>query len=285
MKIETLKDRVQKAEERISKKQNTIVKKEALIAKKTAMMEKVSGEERRWLEFDVENLRDDISRLEKEVNEAKESFEKYNAQLTAEIEKANSRNIPAIVEFIENWKTRMHDYFMNAIREYFAESERVYSLYQKANALRWGTPEYDEAHSVYEEARLALREDVRGKYEMVEMFSKRLNRMVKTEQKVTEGKYEFCAEYLGFKTAEEAEARLISDLTAEGNRKYDFIIERTNEIVGTITDATGLRVGATGELNGFIIGDRGTAKVQTIDAGGYNIQCYHFRTLIHEVRK
>ena len=80
---------------------------------------------------------------------------------------------------------------------------------------------------------------------------------------------------------EEAMNKLEKDLTKEWNRKYDFIIERTNEIVGKITDASNLKVGAKGDLNGYIIGTKGTAKVQTIGAGGYNIQCFHFRTLIN----
>lgn len=76
---------------------------------------------------------------------------------------------------------------------------------------------------------------------------------------------------------------MVIDLEAEKNRKYDFIIERTNEIVGQITDASNLTIGAKGDLNGFILGTKGSAKVQTIGAGGYNIQCFHFRTLIHKM--
>lgn len=77
--------------------------------------------------------------------------------------------------------------------------------------------------------------------------------------------------------------QLAKDLNEEANRKYDFIIERTNAIVGEITDASGLSVGSKQDLNGFIVGTRGTAKVQTIGAGGYIIQCFHFRTLINAV--
>ena len=85
------------------------------------------------------------------------------------------------------------------------------------------------------------------------------------------------------RSLEAAMQQLEKDLNEEANRKYDFIIERTNAIVGEITDASGLSIGSKQDLNGFIVGTRGTAKVQTIGAGGYNIQCFHFRTLINAV--
>ena len=72
-------------------------------------------------------------------------------------------------------------------------------------------------------------------------------------------------------------------MEAEYNRKYDFIIDRTNAIVGQITDATNLTI-TNGELNGVIVGTRGVAKVTTIGAGGCNIQKFHFRTLVSAVK-
>ena len=111
-----------------------------------------------------------------------------------------------------------------------------------------------------------------------------ISRTYKTECKVKDGEYECLKPYSDAKNIEFAMAKLNKDLDDEANRKYDFIIERTNAIVGKITDASALKVGAKGDLNGYIKGENGKAKVQTIGAGGYNIQCFHFRTLIHEAR-
>lgn len=58
------------------------------------------------------------------------------------------------------------------------------------------------------------------------------------------------------------------------------LTSRVNEVVGTITDARHLDVSNSGNLNGFIIGEKGKAHVETITAGGYNIQCFHYRTLV-----
>lgn len=49
---------------------------------------------------------------------------------------------------------------------------------------------------------------------------------------------------------------------------------------GEIVDASGLHWGNDCSLNGQIIGTRGIAYVETIIAGGYNIQCEHFRVLV-----
>ena len=135
----------------------------------------------------------------------------------------------------------------------------------------------------YEEARKTFRQKCHGYYK-TEHFINRWGKPDKKEVKVKDGEYEWLNPYNGESTLEEALKKLEKDLGKEWNRKYDFIIERTNAIVGTITDASNLKIGAKDDLNGYIIGTKGTAKVQTIGAGGYNIQCFHFRTLINEMK-
>lgn len=64
-------------------------------------------------------------------------------------------------------------------------------------------------------------------------------------------------------------------------RMYDLLV-RVESIVGSVTDATRLILHG-GNLNGIIIGTKGKAEVETIIAGGYNIQREHFRTLVYEI--
>ena len=67
-------------------------------------------------------------------------------------------------------------------------------------------------------------------------------------------------------------------------RKENNFIARVEKVVGKITDATDLKVADNLELNGIVIGQEGKAKVSTITAGGYNIQCFHFRVLVKKIK-
>jgi len=65
------------------------------------------------------------------------------------------------------------------------------------------------------------------------------------------------------------------------------LIYRVRKITGEITDWSGIRATAgTGGftvLNGTVIGKEGIACVESITAGGYNIQRLHIRVLVHSV--
>jgi len=59
---------------------------------------------------------------------------------------------------------------------------------------------------------------------------------------------------------------------------------RIQEIIGTEIADVALYFGPDGELNGRISGKEKSATITTITAGGYNIQCFHFRVLIRELK-
>lgn len=64
-----------------------------------------------------------------------------------------------------------------------------------------------------------------------------------------------------------------------------FIVDlynRVKAITGEVTDWANIHYGGKA-LNGFVTGENGTAKVESILAGGYNIQRLHVRVLVHKV--
>jgi hypothetical protein len=63
--------------------------------------------------------------------------------------------------------------------------------------------------------------------------------------------------------------RLDKELDREVTNKRKSLITRVEKKAGKIIDANGLSLGANGEINGFVIGEKGKVKVQTIYAGGY----------------
>lgn len=88
----------------------------------------------------------------------------------------------------------------------------------------------------------------------------------------------FLADYLiGWR---DWEARLDKYLDKEVERKKKQLINRIEKKVGKITDADLLNIGIDGGLEGLIIGEKGKVFIETVYAGGYNIQRLHYRTLI-----
>ena len=200
----------------------------------------------------------------KDLETAQKALADYEAQLVAETEKANRRNVPAILEFLEGWKARVTGYYHDRFTVYLEERATRYEENRKyCDFVNTGWYKMEDR-----EAARAMVKEAREKERKADNAFHR--------------KWNFIMRYVD-RTAFNDEL-LAKDLTQEANAKYDDIINRTNAICGKITDARGLWVGNKGDLDGIVIGERGTAKVQTIGAGGYNIQCFHFRTLVHEVK-
>ena len=273
--IETLQKRIDGAKKNIAKMEQKIAR-------------IIKAKESNWTVNPYWYTEDDLRSANKDLEYAKGQLAKYEEELATEIDKSRSRNVPAILEFLEQWKERVFSYYNDGLEKFYAEKEMVHELYKKYSDMFWDrdTAEKEqkslEATKAYEDARDAFDKKCRGYYEKYEYETKFGKRISK--RKIRDGEYEYLAPYSNF-CREEAIERLKKDLENEANRKYDFIIERVNSICGTILDASGLSVGAKGDLNGVIIGEKGNAHVQTIGAGGYNIQVFHFRTLIKEIKK
>lgn len=87
----------------------------------------------------------------------------------------------------------------------------------------------------------------------------------------------------GYYSPEARAEKITKFIEKEAIMKEQILIARVNKAVGKIVKAINLEVGVNGELNGIIQGENGTIKIETIYAGGYNIQCLHYRVLIHKV--
>ena len=195
----------------------------------------------------------DLKYCEKDLLKAKNILEKLEEDFRIANEKANSRNVKAIIDFLEKWKSNVRKFYENKNKEYVEAYKEFLANIEK---YPW--------------------KGVEGK------DLKEVRAIKKKNKKEFHQKWNFIEKYMPYGKFDTD--LFEKDIKLEAERKYDNIIERATKITGTITDATELKIGNTGELDGYIIGEKGVAHVHTISAGGYNVQCFHFRVLVHKVK-
>ena len=214
----------------------------------------------------------DLRSTLRDLDKAREALKGYQDQLQTETEKANSRDVAVIIEFLARWREEVTEFYLKrfskypeGLAKYESEIEPYKIGYFAESKMKRERP---EEYRKWKSEKNAIESGFQMRFGMLRPYISR-------ELNPETGKYDLWVM---------DEEKLASDLQQEANRKYDNIIERTNEITGTITDASGLEIGYSGELDGYVIGDKGIAHVHTIGAGGYNIQCFHFRVLVHKVK-
>lgn len=206
----------------------------------------------------------------RDIEKAETALAQYRADLEIATEKANSRNVEVILQFLARWKAENMEWYQEQFVKFLKELEKRnqenYDYCEWLNHGGWRKVSKEEAKEIEKKEREAEKR-FNSKWGFIAPY---ITRIYNPETQRYERQLDL--------------EKLDKDFTEEANRKYDFIIEKTNAIVGTITDASGLLIGAKGDLNGYIVGPKGTAHVQTIGAGGYNIQRFHFRTLINPMK-
>ena len=160
-------------------------------------------------------------------------------------------SIPQVVkDFVHNWRLKTYKFVLNEIYKAEVEYRNTQDLYSKAFNFKYKSPEYNEAYREYLNAAAEYK-----------------------------SKFSPLARSLVFKHDQEKELDKI--LAVEEKTKIFDLIKRVTKVIGKITVASNLRFGdQSGEINGIVNGEDGKAKVETIGAGGYAIQCYHFRVLV-----
>lgn len=235
--------------------QKRIAGKEKEVAKLEKKIERIlKAKASNWENNPYYYNENDLKWASKDLESAKAGLEKYRADLAEATAKAESRDVKIILEFLEGWKAQSRKFYMDSVDRYIEARTEFYRADKELCELCNRTKDREERNKIRSQMR-SVKANFSNEWGWIAPYIER--NAINLE-------------------------KLDKDLKAEAERKYDFIIERTVAITGTITDASNLHIGEDGfELNGFIIGENGKAKVQTIGAGGWNIQRFHFRTLVH----
>lgn len=201
-----------------------------------------------------------------------------------------------IKEFLESWKNRCYQYYLNHYEEHIQNKENLYKEeLEVRKEVLLTHPDFEEIRNK-EYVKKAISENEFSTYFLHNIATagvprKAMENALKEkkldyeslQKRITSFAGNVCLQMENFYHEEERNKWLDGFLEREKKEKMMDLIERITSIVGTITDAGDLHIGPKGDINGTIIGDKGMASVETIGAGGYNIQCYHYRTLIHEI--
>ena len=193
--------------------------------------------------WDLEELR----RTYMDLDEAKVTLEKYKNLLKVEEVKNNKlseERIKVIWDFLLQWKEKAKQYYERQLKillDYYALNKETCELHNNSTYFkRTHTPEE------YEQYVANMKEK--------EKEEKRLREII---DPVTYKVYDSRTKGLDYN-------KLNDLLDKEMENKYISMVDKVTEITGEITDATDLRIDPRGEINGYIKGVNGTAKIKKV---------------------
>lgn len=241
-----------------------------------------------WKKNPYSYSEDDVRRTEKEIKMAENRLAYWESKGQEEDAKEAARNVKPILEFLNTWKAKVTQQYTQMFESYYKEYEEVKAYGKKMREMTYGTSERETIREKYETKRLLFTSKCHGYYEkqmVPSSFPWDKGKPRETQVKIRNGEYEVIFPYVSGNEMKGALEKLEEELTADCNAKYDNIVDRASYYCGKIEDASGLRVSPKGELDGIVTGNKGKCKITTIGAGGYNIQCFHFRVLVHEIKE
>lgn len=271
-------------QKRIEKKQKDIEKIEKRITKWTTKKdsEKEFEKEYGWLntfesrkdEFKkdwIENCEREIRSANRDLAEANETLKKYQDQVNKIDEFNNSEKIEVIWNFLQEWRKEAYQFYVDNVKLYselYNKEEEEYEKYKKSD-------EYQ--HMLQLVTRLGYTSTYRIHRKWEEKYFAPITSLTMdiTTNRAS-GKFN--------------EEKLNKILDKDVEYKYNDFVNRIKEKAGEIQDVSGLKIANNGIINGVVVGDKHTVKVETILAGGYNTniivnvkrgQILHYRVLVN----
>lgn len=270
MEIKDLETKLNSAEDRLTKAITLKGKYEAKVEKLKNQLEEAGYDinlldtymwsqepyENYELKYSYKNAKEAVKDSERKIKELTQVRDNWKTKL--ELQKAKDtefETIPQVIkDFVHNWRLRVYEITLERVTEYEAKYKEIRKLYDDSFKYGYGSPEYRE---------------------LMDKYKKSYQLLINT--------YGQLVQMIAFKRNKEQE--LNDFLDKEEKAKIFDLIARVTKVVGTITDASGLSIGyQNGELNGIVIGTNGKAEVETIGAGGYNIQIFHYRVLVKKLK-
>lgn len=235
------------------------------------------------LAFDIEIIKDDIKSNEYKIKEAEQALKNWIEKLNAEKAKQQyiANEIPQeIKDFLLQWKTNI----MNAVQkmaedyitdrdEYRQDKNKIIFEYiqEHKEEYKWvDIYEYNPEHS-YES-------DIHS-YKAIKEIQNIHEYIVISEE--FNNKYGNPL-FKNYKARKFDDEWLEKELTQEMNNRLIDLMNKVSKITGIIKGAN--LIVNYGDLNGIVYGENGNAKITTIGAGGYNIQIFHYRVLVKEIK-
>lgn len=226
----------------------------------------------------IEMLKDRISKAEERIAKKKVTIEKKRnwiekKRLTIESGKLTPNEVSWATSDIE-----MYEDDIQRLEKEIAETEKLVANYHEQLA---GTVDRDKIFltEVPEDFR-KIQDELVAKWDAWDMKRREF-----LKEKYAElGYREFNRQF----SFQDYELRCKSDKAIHEDNVKDskgYVIGlyfRIRDITGKVTDWSELYFNGVA-INGIIIGEAGRAKVETIEAGGYNIQRLHLRTLVHSI--
>lgn len=271
-------------QKRIEKKQKDIEKIEKRITKWTTKKdsEKEFEKEYGWLNtFEerkddfkkdwIENCEREIRSANRDLAEANETLKKYQDQVNKIDEFNKSEKIEVIWNFLQEWRKEAYQFYVDNVKLYselYNKEEEEYEKYKKSD-------EYQHMLKLVTRLNYTSTYRIHRKWEE-KYFAPITSLTMDITTNRASGKFD--------------EEKLNKILDKDVEYKYNDFVNRIKEKAGEIQDVSGLKIAGNGIINGVVIGDKHTVKVETILAGGYNAnvivnvkrgQILHYRVLVN----